>query len=77
MTAAQLTAFEAQGGFKPAQMANLLLSLLFVLLLLWGTWAIRSAYNAWVEQRLSTREFFEVVMRFFALYLLLTYFLLS
>lgn len=76
MTPAQLAAFEAQSGFKPSQMANVLLSLLFTLLLLWGAWAIRTAYTGWVEQRLNIRQFLGVIVRFFSVYLLLTYFLL-
>ena len=76
MTPAQLAAFEAQSGFKPSQMANVLLSLLFTLLLLWGAWAIRTAYTGWVEQRLNIRQFLGVNVRFFSVYLLLTYFLL-
>lgn len=76
MTPAQLAAFEAQSGFKPSQMANVLLSLLFALLLLWGAWAIRTAYTGWVEQRLNIRQFLGVIVRFFSVYLLLTYFLL-
>lgn len=77
MTAAQQAAFQAHSGFTPAQMATVLLSVVFAVLLLWGVWAIRTAYTGWAEQRLGTRQFVGVVMRFLALYLVLTYFLLS
>lgn len=77
MNAAQQAAFQAHSGFTPAQMATVLLSVVFAVLLLWGVWAIRTAYTGWAEQRLGTRQFLGVVMRFLALYLVLTYFLLS
>ncbi|MBH1444223.1 TIGR03758 family integrating conjugative element protein [Stenotrophomonas hibiscicola] len=77
MTAAQQAAFQAHSGFTPAQMAVLVLSLLFAVTLLWGAWAIRTAYTGWAEQRLSNRQFVGVVIRFVALYLVLTFFLLS
>jgi integrating conjugative element protein (TIGR03758 family) len=77
MTAAQQAAFQAHGGFTPTQMATLLLSVVFAVLLLWGAWAIRTAYTGWAEQRLSSRQFVGVVMRVVALYLVLTFFLLS
>lgn len=77
MTAAQQAAFQAHSGFPPAQMAVLVLSLVFAVTLLWGAWAIRTAYTGWAEQRLSNRQFVGVVIRFVALYLVLTFFLLS
>lgn len=77
MTAAQLSAFQANGGVAPAAVATLLLGLVFAVLLLWGVWAMRTAYVGWAEQRLSLRQFVGVVVRFVALYLVLTFFLLS
>ncbi len=77
MTAAQQAAFQAHSGFTPAQMAVLVLSLVFAVTLLWGAWAIRTACTGWAEQRLSNRQFVGVVIRFVALYLVLTFFLLS
>ncbi|MET0377660.1 MAG: TIGR03758 family integrating conjugative element protein, partial [Spongiibacteraceae bacterium] len=49
----------------------------FAVLLLWGVWAIRTAYIGWAEQRISQRLFLGVVLRFTAMYLVLTFFLLS
>ncbi|WP_027589676.1 TIGR03758 family integrating conjugative element protein [Pseudomonas sp. RL] len=77
MTAAQASAFQANGGVAPAVVATLLLGLVFAVLLVWGVWAMRTAYVGWAEQRLSLRQFLGVVVRFFALYLVLTFFLLS
>lgn len=77
MTAAQLSAFQANGGVAPAAVATLLLGLVFAVLLLWGVWAMRTAYVGWAEQRLALRQFLVVVVRFVALYLVLTFFLLS
>ena len=77
MTAAQQATFQAHGGFTPARMATLLLSGVFTVLLLWGAWAIRTAYTGWAEQRLGSWQVVGVVMRFVARYLVLTFFLLS
>lgn len=77
MNAAQITAFEANGGIPPSTTASLLTSLVFAALLLWGTWAIRTAYSGWAEQRLNQRQFLGVVIRFTAMYLALTLLLLS
>lgn len=77
MNAAQISAFQANGGFEPSVVATVVLSLVFAVLLLWGVWAMRTAYTGWAEQRLSQRQFLGVVVRFVAMYLVLTYFLLS
>ena len=46
-------------------------------LLLWGVWAMRTAYAGWCERRLTQRQFVAVVVRFAAMYVVLSYFLLS
>ena len=58
-------------------MATVLLGAVFAVLLLWGVWAIRSAYVGWAEHRITERQFLGVVVRFVAIYLVLTFFLLS
>lgn len=73
----QLTAFQNYGGFSPAACAVVLLSLVFAVLLLWGVWAVRTAYTGWAESKLNQRQLAGVAIRFFALYLVLSYFLLS
>lgn len=77
MTADEQTAFVAASGFQPSDCATLLLSLVFVVLLLWGVWAMRSAYVGWAEGQISQRLFFLVIVRFAALYVVLSYLLLS
>ncbi|PMX27614.1 MULTISPECIES: TIGR03758 family integrating conjugative element protein [unclassified Pseudomonas] len=77
MNAAQTTAFQANSGITPSDMATVLLSAVFAVLLLWGVWAMRSAYIGWAEEQLSQRQFLVVVVRFVVLYLVLTFFLLS
>lgn len=77
MNAAQIAAFQANSGLTPAEMATVLLGAVFAVLLLWGAWAIRSAYVGWAEEQLSHRQFLVVVLRFVVLYLVLTFFLLS
>lgn len=77
MTPDQINAFQANSGFTPSAMSVVLISAVFAVLLVWGVWAMRTAYTGWVEQQLSQRQFLSVVVRFVALYLVLTFFLLS
>lgn len=76
-SADQVAAFQANGGFTPAAVSVIVLSFVFAVLLLWGVWAMRTAYVGWAENRLTQRQFLGVVVRFVAMYLVLTYFLLS
>ncbi|WP_140720741.1 TIGR03758 family integrating conjugative element protein [Pseudomonas sp. Hp2] len=77
MNAAQVSAFQANGGFTPSAVSVVLIGAVFAVLLVWGVWAMRTAYVGWSEQRISQRQFLSVVVRFLALYLVLTFFLLS
>ena len=77
MNAAQTAAFQANSGITPSDMATVLLGAVFAVLLVWGVWAMRSAYVGWAEEQLSHRQFISVVVRFSAMYLVLTFFLLS
>ncbi|MCA9801240.1 MAG: TIGR03758 family integrating conjugative element protein, partial [Cyanobacteria bacterium HKST-UBA02] len=47
MNAAQATAFQANAGFSAPDMSIVLVSLVFAVLLLWGVWALRTAYVGW------------------------------
>lgn len=76
-TADQLTAFQSESGFPPSACATLTVGSVFVVLLLWGVWAMRTAYAGWVQQRLSQRQFVVVAVRFAAMYVVLTFLLLS
>ncbi|KHK61877.1 MULTISPECIES: TIGR03758 family integrating conjugative element protein [Pseudomonas] len=77
MNANQLAAFQANGGFTPSAVAGVLLGAVFATLLLWGVWALRTAYVGVSEQRISQRQFVGVAVRFIAMYVVLTFFLLS
>ncbi|OCX15344.1 TIGR03758 family integrating conjugative element protein [Ectopseudomonas hydrolytica] len=77
MNSAQTTAFQANSGVLPSDVSIVLLGAVFAVLLVWGAWAIRSAYVGWAEEQLSQRQFLVVVVRFVVLYLVLTFFLLS
>lgn len=77
MNTNQLAAFQANGGFTPSAVAGVLLGAVFATLLLWGVWALRTAYVGWSEQRISQRQFVGVAVRFIAMYVVLTFFLLS
>ena len=77
MTSAQISAFQANSSIAPAALATVIVGLVFAVLLLWGAWAIRTAYVGWAENQLNQRQFLGVVVRFLAMYLVLTFFLLS
>lgn len=77
MTSDEQTAFVAASGFQPSDCATLLLSIVFVVLLLWGVWAMRSAYVGWADGQIPQRLFLVVIVRFAALYVVLSYLLLS
>lgn len=77
MNAAQISAFQANGGFTPSAVSVVLIGAVFAVLLVWGVWAMRAAYVGWAEQKISQRQLFGVVVRFIAMYAVLTFFLLS
>ncbi len=77
MNSAQLTAFQANSGITPSVMATALGGVVFAVLLLWGVWAIRTAYVGWADNRINQRQFLGVIVRFLAMYVVLTFFLLS
>ena len=53
------------------------LSLFAVLFAAVGVWDMRTAYVGWAEHRLTQRQFLGVVVRFVAMCLVLSFFLLS
>ncbi|BDB18315.1 MULTISPECIES: TIGR03758 family integrating conjugative element protein [Pseudomonas] len=73
----QSAAFLAHGGFTPGASATLLVGVVFAVLLVWGVWALRTAYVGWAEHKLTQRQLLGVAVRFAAMYVVLTYFLLS
>ncbi|CAB3647856.1 TIGR03758 family integrating conjugative element protein [Achromobacter pestifer] len=77
MNANQIAAFQANGGFAASAVAVVLVGAVFAVLLLWGVWAMRTVYVGWAEQRISQRQFLGVAVRFIAMYVVLTFFLLS
>ncbi|QNE50885.1 MULTISPECIES: TIGR03758 family integrating conjugative element protein [Enterobacteriaceae] len=77
MNSSQITAFQTNGGFTPSAVSVVLVGAVFAVLLLWGVWALRTAYVGWSEQRISQRQFLGVAVRFVAMYVVLTFFLLS
>ncbi|MBC3434409.1 TIGR03758 family integrating conjugative element protein [Pseudomonas sp. BW16M2] len=76
MTDAQLSAFQANSEVDPQVMFSLLIGAVLAVLL-WGVWAARTAYVGWTENRVNERQFLGVIVCFLAMYLVLTYFLLS
>ena len=49
-SADQVAAFTANGGFAPGAVSTVVLGFVFAVLLLWGVWAMRTAYVGWAEQ---------------------------
>ncbi|WP_175687281.1 TIGR03758 family integrating conjugative element protein [Burkholderia multivorans] len=76
-SADQVAAFQANGGFTPTAVSTVVLSIVFAVLLVWGAWAMRTAYVGWAEHRITQRQFLGVIVRFLAMYVVLTFFLLS
>ena len=76
-TSEQANAFLSNAGFTLEACELVLVSSLFAVLLLWGVWAMRTAYVGWAESSLSHRQFFGVLFRFLAIYLVLGFLLLS
>jgi len=90
-SADQVAAFTANGGFAPGAVSTVVLGFVFAILLLWGVWAMRTAYVGWAEHHLTQRQayvgwaehhltqrqFLGVIVRFVAMYLVLGFFLLS
>ena len=77
MNGAQVSAFQANSGIAPSAMATVLVGVVFAVLLVWGVWAIPTAYVGLSESRLNQRQFLGVCIRFVAMYLVLSFFLLS
>ena len=77
LSAEQSAAFLNHGGFTPGASASLLITVVFAVLLIWGVWALRTAYVGWAEHKLTQRQLLGVAVRFAAIYVVLTYFLLS
>ena len=44
VSAAQSAAFQASGGFTPAAVSTVVLSMVFAVFQLWGVWALRTAF---------------------------------
>ena len=57
--------------------STVVLGTVFAVLLVWGIWAMRTAYVGWSEHRITQRQLVGVAMRFCAMYLVLTFLLLS
>ncbi|MCR3827152.1 TIGR03758 family integrating conjugative element protein [Pseudomonas aeruginosa] len=70
-------AVEAVFGAGVVETVRLLVGVVLAVLLVWGVWAIRTAYVGWSESRLNQRQFLGVCIRFVAMYLVLSFFLLS
>lgn len=77
LSAEQVVAFKTNSGFTAEQLGTLILCVLFAVLIVWGVWAIKTAYYGWTTKQLSSKEFVLVIARFGMIYCVLTFFLLS
>jgi integrating conjugative element protein (TIGR03758 family) len=75
-TAAQATAFQASAGFTAGEVSAVALAIVFAVLLLYGAWAIRTAYAGWATNDLSNAQVVLMIARFLAMFLALGFFLL-
>ncbi|WP_353169438.1 TIGR03758 family integrating conjugative element protein [Providencia sp.] len=73
----QVAAFNANSGFMPENLGTLILGIFFATLIVWGVWAIKTAYAGWSSQQLTHKEFFMVVVRYTVIYIVMTFILLS
>ncbi|MDR2015205.1 MAG: TIGR03758 family integrating conjugative element protein [Azoarcus sp.] len=72
----QATAFYINAGFPPGQVSFVMRGIVFAVLLLYGAWAMKTAYSGWAEQSLTNAQFAMLIARFLALFLALGFFLL-
>jgi integrating conjugative element protein (TIGR03758 family) len=76
MTDDQIAAFESTSTFTLAESSYFFNGLVFSLLLIWGTWALRTAYTGWADGQLKGRQFGAVAARVALMYLFLGFLLL-
>lgn len=71
MTAVQNTAFQATSGFTSVSLSNLIVGLVLALLLVWGAWAVSTAYKGWVRGQVDKSALATLIARFGMMYLVL------
>ncbi|WP_225920031.1 TIGR03758 family integrating conjugative element protein [Pseudomonas vanderleydeniana] len=76
MSPAQKTAFEAMGGFTPADSTLLLSGLVLAVALVFAGWAILNGYRGWAAGHLSQGRFFSLMLKVALIYILLTFLVL-
>lgn len=77
MSAAQSAAFFNTTGFKPDETNTLFVGFVLTISLLWGAWAILTAYRGWATRKLDGDKLVGVIGRFFLIYLVLGYLVLK
>lgn len=65
MTSSQESAWRINAGYSPDQLGTLVIAFVFAILLVYGTWAIWTAYVGWCDQKITKKEFLMAVVRFF------------
>ncbi|NWE46700.1 TIGR03758 family integrating conjugative element protein [Pseudomonas gingeri] len=76
MSASQLSAFQAMGGFTPQQSTGLLTGLVLAIVLIFAAWALVSGYRGWAGGQLSQGKFAGLATKVALIYILLTLLLL-
>ena len=77
MTTAQSAAFKATGGFAADKLSDLVVGIVLAVLLLWGAWAVTTAYKGWARGQVEKSALASLVARFAMMYLLLLALLVS
>ncbi|MPQ69552.1 MULTISPECIES: TIGR03758 family integrating conjugative element protein [unclassified Pseudomonas] len=76
MSASQLNAFQAMGGFTPQQSTTLLIGLALAGALIFAAWALVTGYRGWATGQLSQGKLVGLAVKVMLIYLLLTFLLL-
>ncbi|MBD3875689.1 TIGR03758 family integrating conjugative element protein [Stutzerimonas stutzeri] len=77
MTAAQSAAFKATSGFAAAKFSDLVVGIVLAVLLVWGAWAITTAYKGWARGQVEKSALASLIARFSMIYLVLLAVLVS
>lgn len=71
MSAQQKVAFEATGGFTAVALSNLIVGFVLAALLIWGAWAVSTAYKGWARGQVDKSTLATLIARFGMMYLVL------
>lgn len=77
MSSEQNSAFQATGGFTSVSLSNLIVGCVLALLLVWGGWAVITAYKGWARGQVEKSALVALIGRFLLMYLVLLALMIS